>query len=151
MGLGGDRVVSDLLIDSRQLVAAGQTLFFALTSNRNDGHKYIEELFGEKNVFRAGTITGVADKTAIGYAKKYCEEYALGRPRQAELVRMASGCVDVKKSTGQHAGGIVILPKKYDINEFTPLQYPSNDPAKGIITTHFTFESLHDTLLKEDI
>ena len=114
-------------------------------------HKYIEELFGEKYVYRAGTIGGVADKTAIGYAKKYCEEYGLGRQRMAELTRMASGCIDVKRTTGQHAGGVVILPKKYDVNEFTPLQYPANDPSQGIITTHFTFHSLHDTILKADI
>ena len=114
-------------------------------------HKYIEELFGEQYVFRAGTIGGVADKTAIGYAKKYCEDYKLGHQRQAELMRMASGCIDVKRTTGQHAGGVVIVPKAYDINCFTPLQYPANDPSQGIITTHFTFNSLHDTLLKADI
>lgn len=114
-------------------------------------HKYIEELFGEKYVFRAGTIGGVAEKTAIGYTKKYCEEYHLGHLRMAETMRLANGCVEVKRTTGQHAGGVVILPKKYDINEFTPLQYPANDPTCGIITTHFTFHSLHDTLLKADI
>lgn len=114
-------------------------------------HKYIEELFGEKYVFRAGTIGGVADKTAIGYAKKYCEEYNLGRPPMAEILRMSQGCIDVKRTTGQHAGGVVIVPKAYDINNFTPLQYPANDPSQGIITTHFTFKSLHDTLLKADI
>ncbi len=114
-------------------------------------HKYIEELFGEKYVFRAGTIGGVADKTAIGYAKKYCEEYGLGRQRMAEILRMSQGCIDVKRTTGQHAGGVVIVPKAYDINNFTPLQYPANDPSQGIITTHFTFKSLHDTLLKADI
>lgn len=114
-------------------------------------HKYIEELFGDKYVFRAGTIGGVADKTAIGYAKKYCEEYNLGRPPMAEILRMSQGCIDVKRTTGQHAGGVVIVPKAYDINNFTPLQYPANDPSQGIITTHFTFKSLHDTLLKADI
>ena len=114
-------------------------------------HKYIEELFGDKYVFRAGTIGGVADKTAIGYAKKYCEEYNLGRPPMAEILRMSQGCIDVKRTTGQHAGGVVIVPKAYDINNFTPLQYPANDPSQGIITTHFTFKTLHDTLLKADI
>ncbi len=114
-------------------------------------HKYIEDLFGEKYVFRAGTIGGVADKTAIGYAKKYSEEYGLGKLRSAEVMRLASGCIDVKRTTGQHAGGVVIVPKQYDINNFTPLQYPANDPSQGIITTHFTFKSLHDTLLKADI
>lgn len=114
-------------------------------------HKYIEELFGSEYVFRAGTIGGVAEKTAIGYTKKYCENYNMGRPRKAEILRLASGCIDVKRTTGQHAGGVVILPKKYNINEFTPLQYPANDPDCGIITTHFTFKSLHDTLLKADI
>lgn len=114
-------------------------------------HKYIEELFGDKYVFRAGTIGGVADKTAIGYAKKYCQEYNLGRPPMAEILRMSQGCIDVKRTTGQHAGGVVIVPKAYDINNFTPLQYPANDPSQGIITTHFTFKSLHDTLLKADI
>ncbi|MBR2860560.1 MAG: PolC-type DNA polymerase III [Clostridia bacterium] len=114
-------------------------------------HKYIEELFGSEYVFRAGTIGGVAEKTAIGYTKKFAEEYGKGRLRSAEIQRLASGCIDVKRTTGQHAGGVVIVPKQYNINCFTPLQYPANDPSQGIITTHFTFNSLHDTLLKADI
>ena len=104
-------------------------------------HKYIEELFGSSNV---------AEKTAIGYVLKYCEEHNV-RFTKAEQNRLAQGCVEVKRTTGQHPGGIVVLPKEYKIYEFTPLQYPANDKDKGIITTHFDFNSLHDTLLKLDI
>ncbi|HOV69456.1 MAG TPA: PolC-type DNA polymerase III, partial [Clostridia bacterium] len=113
-------------------------------------HKYIEELFGEKNVFRAGTLSTIADKSALGYVRKYCEDKGLNLP-QAEIERLALGVTDVKKSTGQHPGGMVVLPKQYDIHQFTPLQYPANDPKKGKITTHFAFSHLHDTMLKLDI
>ncbi len=112
-------------------------------------HKYTEELFGEGQVFRAGTTTGLAEKTAWGYINKYLEEKRIKIPR-AQVDYMVKRIFGVKKTTGQHPGGIIVVPKEYDIYDFTPVQHPADDPNANTVTTHFQFSYLHDTILKLD-
>lgn len=119
--------------------------------NQASAHAYTKVLFGEDNVYRAGTIGTVADKTAFGFVKGYCEEKGIEEMRTAEVERLAMGCTGVKRTTGQHPGGIVVIPDYMKVYDFTPFQYPADDINAEWRTTHFDYHAIDQCVLKLDI
>lgn len=114
-------------------------------------HAFIKEVFGAEHAFRAGTIGTVAEKTAYGYVSGYCEKMNISGMRRVMKDYLAVNCQDVKRTTGQHPGGIIIIPDEYKAEDFTPIQYPANDPESEWLTTHYDFHDIHDNVLKFDI
>lgn len=114
-------------------------------------HAYTKEVFGDDHVFRAGTIGTVADKTAFGYVKGYCEEMGIENMSTAQTLFLAKQCAGVKRASGQHPGGIIVIPNDMSVHDFTPVQYPANDASSEWKTTHFDFHRIHDNVLKFDI
>ncbi len=117
---------------------------------QSKAHKYTEVIFGAGQTYRAGTIGTLAEKTAFGYVKRYFEEKGTSK-RTSEINRIVTGCTGIRRSTGQHPGGIIVLPLGEDINSFTPVQHPANDMTTDIVTTHFDYHSIDHNLLKLDI
>lgn len=113
-------------------------------------HEYTEEIFGEGYVFRAGTIGTIAERTAFGFVKKYYDSIDM-RLHPAETNRLVEGCTGVRRSSGQHPGGVMIVPHYKDILDFSPIQYPANDSTSGVITTHFDYDAISSNILKLDI
>ncbi|MGL5640189.1 MAG: PolC-type DNA polymerase III [Mycoplasmoidaceae bacterium] len=118
---------------------------------QSKAHDFIRDTFGKENVLRAGTIGTVAEKTAFGYVKNYFEEKGQEDVKDAEIIRIASKCQGVKRTTGQHPGGIIVIPNHDNVFNFTPYNFPADDRSQDWYTTHFSFEYLHDSLLKFDI
>ncbi len=118
--------------------------------NQASAHNHVKTLFGEANAYRAGTISTVADKTAYGFVKAYCEDKGIIL-NPVEIERLAKGCTGVKRTTGQHPGGIIVIPQNMDVFDFTAFQYPADDPDQSWYTTHFDFHAIHDNVLKLDI
>ena len=118
--------------------------------NQASAHNHVKVLFGEDHAYRAGTISTVAEKTAIGYVRGYCEDKGIIL-NSTEIERIAMGCTGVKRTTGQHPGGIIVIPQYMDVFDFTPYQYPADEPDSAWYTTHFDFHAIHDNVLKLDI